>query len=104
MDLTMEWYFTAGTLVFCAVTLAMRAGTLAQRLWTDRRSQTRRTAAPGKLVQWLAARFERRSGNWYCFFHISDLTGEDRPQAPRPVNRPRVASRPRQRVAAPPGR
>lgn len=96
MDLTLQWYFSVGILAFCAVTLAMRLGT---RL----RHRTKRPAAPGKLAQWLATRFDKGSANWYCFFHISDLTGERRSAAPRSDQRRRqAAARPRLRAAAPP--
>ncbi|MEE4608863.1 MAG: hypothetical protein V2L15_08245 [Desulfobacteraceae bacterium] len=96
MDLTLQWYFSVGILSFCAVALAMRLGALVRR-------RTDRHAASGKLVRWLAARFSKRAGNWYCFFHIPDLTGEDRPAPPRPGRRQRqAASRPRLRAAAPP--
>jgi len=105
MDLTLQWYFSVGILAFCAVTLAMRIGTLAQRLRMESRTRTTRPAAPsGKLVRWLAARFNRRSDNWYCFFRISDLTGENQPNAPRPREQTRTASRSRMRMAAPPRR
>jgi len=102
MDLTLQWYFSVGILAFCAVTLAMRIGTLAQRLRMGSRTRTRPAASSGKLVRWLAARFERRAGNWYCFFHIPDLTGEDNARASRPREQNRTASRSRLRMAAPP--
>ncbi len=95
MDLTLQWYFSDGILSFCAVTLAMRLGARLRR-------RANRRAAPNRLGQWLAARFAKRAGNWYCFFHIQDLTG-DRPAPPRSGQRRRqAAARPRLQAAAPP--
>ncbi len=104
MDLTLQWYFSVGIMAFCAVTLFMRVGALAQRLRTNRSTQSPRATTGGRLTRWLAARFAQRAGNWYCFFHIPDLTGEDRTKAPRPRDQVRTASRSRLRAAAPPRR
>lgn len=98
MEMTLQWYFSVGILGFCAVAMAMRLGARA------RRRTHHRTASRGsnRWVQWLAARFSRRANDWYCFFHLPDLTGKKRPAPPRPDNRRRTASRSRLRAAAPP--
>jgi hypothetical protein len=100
MEMTLQWYFSVGILGFCAVAMAMRLGARARRR-TDRRAQGR-VGRPGNLAQWLAARFAKGADNWYCFFKISDLTGENRPAPSRPDNRRRAAPRSRLRAAAPP--
>jgi len=66
IKMTLQWYFSVGILIFCAVAMVMRLGALAGR-----------HTASKVPIQWLAARFSNRSSNWYCFFRIPDLTGEN---------------------------
>lgn len=101
MNLNMEWYFSASILGFCAVALVLRAGTAVARLMADRRRQANETAPGLSPVKRLVARFSRRADNWYCFFHVPDLTGPVPRTDRKPQERTRIAPKSRLRVVAP---
>jgi hypothetical protein len=80
--MTMGLYFTLGVIGFCVVALGMRTG---EWLTTRRRAhapgsiRTGEGLAPAKTLRqrlgailWAAP----KPGDWYCFFSVSELTGQ----------------------------
>ena len=76
-----HWYFAALIMALCAVVLAGRIWDLTQKFMASR--ERKASIAPkrsllGDLGRRWANYLAGPAGDWYCFFHISDLTGTEK--------------------------